>query len=158
MKLTQQEANALIEMIKKEVEKQQLKFPERREKCVFDVIGERKNDEFVVNIERKGINYSSATYQGRIKSNNVILMRLDINPTSKHRNPSDGEIIEGSHLHIYSEEWELKEAVPFDTENKDLYDLCYIFFEKFNIIESPAFIEQKTIQLMENYHEHFRNA
>ena len=72
-------------------------------------------------------------------------MRLDINPTGVHENPSDRKKIYGSHIHIYTEEYELAEAIPFDTEGKDLYDLCYTFFEKFNIIESPQIIYQHSL-------------
>ena len=127
-KLTQEEANMLIEMLKKTVEEHSSQeFPKSSGKLSFDVIGERRTDEFVINIDRKGINAKGCTYQGRIKSNNTILMRLDVNPTSIHENPSTREKIKGSHLHIYSEKYDMQEAIPFDMENKDLYDLCYSF-------------------------------
>jgi len=124
-------------MLKKKIEEQTLSFPQAKGKLSFDVLGERRTDEFVINIDRKGINAHGCTYQGRIKSNNIILLRLDINPTSVHKNPSDGSKIIGSHLHIYDEQMELREAIPFDVENKGLFELCYSFFEKFNIIEPP---------------------
>lgn len=138
MKITTEEAIRLIDMLKQHSLKTKLKFPDKKGKLEFNVYGEKLNqDEFVVNIERKGINLTSATFQGRIKSDNSILLRLDINPTGKHMNPSNGEIIEGSHLHTYTEEYGDKEAVVFNPESDDLYDVCLEFFEKFNIIESP---------------------
>ena len=145
MRLTQAEADMLIDMLKRTVEKHSMEFPSIKGKLSFDVIGERRTDLFVVNIDRKGINAQGCTYQGRIKSNNTILLRLDVNPTAIHPNPSSGEKIYGSHLHIYTEEYEMREAIPFDTENKDLYDLCYSFFKKFNIIEPPELIYQQSL-------------
>jgi hypothetical protein len=142
VKLTQAEAELLIAMLKKTAEKYQLKFPTGRGGIQFDVVGERRNDEFVVNIDRKGINAQGCTYQGRIKSNNVILLRLDVNPSAVHINPSNGEKIVGSHLHVYSEEYEMSEAIPFDVQDNDLLDLCYTFFEKFNIVEAPSITHQ----------------
>ena len=60
-------------------------------------------------------------------------MRLDVNPTGVHTNP-DGEKINGTHLHIYTEDYDERYAIEFDTENKDLFELCFTFFKKFNII------------------------
>jgi hypothetical protein len=145
IKLTQTEATMLIDTLKKFVKNHSLEFPAAKGKLSFDVVGERRTDEFVVNIDRKGINAEGCTYQGRIKANNIILIRLDINPTGVHPNPSNGEKIYGSHLHIYTEEYEMAEAIPFDTEGKDLYDLCYAFFEKFNIIEPPEITYQYSL-------------
>lgn len=144
LKLTQVEANMLIDMLKRTVKNATLQFPPVKGKLIFDVIGERRTDVFTINIDRKGINAQGGTYQGRIKSNNVILLRLDVNPTAVHLNPN-GERIYGTHLHIYSEEYELKEAIPFDVENQDLYEVCYTFFKRFNIIEPPEMIYQYII-------------
>lgn len=137
IKLTQDEAEYLINMMKSKVKEETIDFPSAKGKIVFDVVGEKKQDYFVVNIDRKGKNASGCTYQGRIKSNNVILMRLDVNPTAIHINQSDGKKIVGTHLHIYSEEYELSEAIPFDIGSKDLLDTCLTFFEHFNIINPP---------------------
>jgi len=77
IKLTKTEADSLIAMLKRTVEQQKnLSFPSRKGKLCFDVLGERRTDEFVVNIDRKGINAQGCTYQGRIKSNNIILLRV----------------------------------------------------------------------------------
>ena len=75
---------------------------------------------------------------GRVSRSGEILMRLDVNPSGKHRNP-DGEMIAGTHLHVYTEEHGMTMAVPFDTESKDLFELCFVFFEKFNIVKPPMF-------------------
>lgn len=39
----------------------------------------------------------------------------------------------------------MKFAIPFDPEDKGLYELCYTFFEKFHIIEPPEVFYQETI-------------
>lgn len=142
IKLTQQEATLLIDMAKKVVKQTNLEFPTTKGSIDFDVVGERRTDAFIVNIDRKGINAQGCSYQGRIKSSNMILMRLDVNPTAVHVNPSNGEKILGTHLHVYSETYEMSEAIPFDIGNKDLYKICFIFFERFNIIEPPAITYQ----------------
>jgi len=107
-------------------------------------LGDRRDDVFVVNIERKGINAGGASYQGRTRHSGIILMRLDINPTGVHYNP-DGEKILGTHIHIYTEEHEMAMAIPFDVNNKDLYQLCYTFFDRFNIIDKPKIKQQLTL-------------
>lgn len=136
IKLTQQEADMLIDMLKKTAEKE-IAFPSGKGRVIFDVTGDRREDLFAVSIERKGINVDKVSYQGRMRTKGIPLMRLDVNPTSAHRNP-DGEIIRGTHLHVYLEEYEMDYATLFDVESKDLYQLCYTFFERFNIVEPPT--------------------
>jgi hypothetical protein len=156
MKLTQKEADQLINMLKQTVKNSRLNFPASKGKLSFDVVGERKIDMFVINIDRKGINAQSCTYQGRIKSNNLILLRLDVNPTAIHINPS-GEKITGTHLHIYNEQYELSKAIAFDIEDKDLYDNCYTFFEEFHIIKPPKIEYQSSTIDKGGFNEYTRN-
>ena len=143
--LTQAEADKLIEMLKCTVEKR-IVFPEQKGGVSFTVIGERRDDEFIINIDRKGRIAEKCTYQGRVRQSNQVLLRLDIDPNARHTNPgADGEIVRGNHLHIYSEEYDMKYAIPFDIQNKDLYNLCYTFFERFHVMEPPAVFCQQTI-------------
>jgi len=80
IKLNQKEANNLIEMLKRTVEKE-VSFPTGKGRVEFDVLGDRRDDIFVINISRKGINATRATYQGRLRHNSgVTLMRLNVNP------------------------------------------------------------------------------
>ena len=65
--------------------------------------------------------------------NSIPLLRLDIT-NSSHIN-SDGTKIIGNHLHIYNEETEMLDAIPFDINRPDLYEYCLEFFKKFNIIQ-----------------------
>lgn len=134
--LTQDEANKLINMLKRTVE-ERIVFPNQKGSLSFSVIGERENNKFVVNIDRKGRKAEKCTYQGRVYQSNQILMRLDIDPNGRHTNP-DGEIIRGNHLHIYHELYDMRFATPFDINDTDLYNTCYTFFEKFNIIQPPT--------------------
>lgn len=143
--LTREEAEKLISMLKYTLEKQ-ISFPVEKGGVSFNVTGERREDEFIINIDRKGKNAEKCTYQGRIRQSNQILMRLDIDPNGRHTNPGgNGEIIIGNHLHIYSEDYDMKFAIPFNPGDKDLYELCFTFFEKFNIIEPPTVFYQQTM-------------
>lgn len=143
--LTQQEADKLIEMLKRTVE-QQIAFPSEKGSISFDVVGERREDIFIVNIDRKGKMAEKCTYQGRVRQSNQVLLRLDIDPNGKHTNPEpDGQIIYGNHIHIYTEEHDMKMAIPFDISDRDLYEVCYVFFEKFHIMEPPEVFNQQTL-------------
>jgi len=128
--------------LKRAVEKE-IDLPSGKGRVEFDVSGDRREDVFAVNISRKGINATGASYQGRVRTSGTILMRLDVNPTSVHPNP-DGEKITGTHLHVYAEGYDMAYAVPFDIENKDLYQICFLFFERFNIVEPPTVTQQLT--------------
>jgi hypothetical protein len=139
-KLTQQEANLLIEMLKKAAEQKQIEFPPVGEKLEFEVVSTEPDEKFTVNIYRKRIDPKGATYQGRVSRSGEALMRLDVTQNGRHRNP-DGEMIVGTHLHVYTEEHGMLMAISFDTNKKDLFELCLAFFEKFNIIEPPVFQE-----------------
>ena len=145
IKLKKEEADRLVKMLKRKVKEQILNFPVEKESISFDVFGERRDDRLVVSINRSGIDSQSCTFQGRNKANNIIVLRLDINPTARHINPITGDAIVGSHLHIYSEEFEMREAIPFDVQDKDLFSICLTFFEKFNIVDPPNINHQLTI-------------
>ena len=143
--LTQKEADKLIEMLKRTVE-ERIIFPHQKGRVSFTVVGDRREDEFIINIDRKGKAAEKCTYQGRLRQSNQVLMRLDVDPNGRHTNPGeDGTIIYGNHLHIYNEEYEMKYAIPFDIQNKGLYELCYTFFTKFHIMEPPAVFEQQVL-------------
>ena len=141
--LTQEEANELIEMLKKTVE-QQIAFPSEKGGISFDVIGNRREDIFIINIDRKGKLAEKCTYQGRVRQSNQVLLRLDIDPNGKHTNP-DGQVIHGNHIHIYTEAHDMKAAIPFDILDKDLYEVCYVFFKKFHIMKPPEVFSQQTL-------------
>jgi len=94
-KLTQKEADMLISMLKESVEKH-IEFPNGKGRVEFDAVdSEEKKEKFVINISRKGINSEAVSYQGRHPRTGEILLRLDINPSTFHRNPSSGEKVVG---------------------------------------------------------------
>lgn len=133
IKLTTAEALKLIEELKHRVTKNTLVFPSKGNKLEFEVFGQNDFNKYTINITRSKINKEKCSYQGRTTVNSVPLMRLDITDGS-HVN-SDGTKIVGNHLHIYSEDVELRDAIPFDVTKPDLYEYCLEFFEKFNIIQ-----------------------
>jgi hypothetical protein len=124
IRLTQKEADMLIDMLKKTAVNE-IAFPDSKGRVEFDVFGDRREDIFAVNISRKGINANGASYQGRTRSKGIILMRLDVNPTAIHINP-DGEKITGTHLHVYTEKYGESFAVPLTLKIKTFtnYVLC----------------------------------
>lgn len=67
--LTKAEADKLIEMLKQTVE-EQIIFPQHKGNVSFSVVGERRNDIFIINIDRKGKMAEKCTYQGRVHQSN----------------------------------------------------------------------------------------
>ena len=139
--LSTEEARALIEEMKKYVEQAELEFPTSKNRYLsFEVIGEKRENEFIINIYKRRINPHGCTWQGRIKRDNTVLLRLDVSPTTKHGNPDTDKVISGTHLHIYTEEYGDRCAVPFDIKNMDLYQTTMAFFEQFHVIEPPKIL------------------
>ena len=141
-KMTTEEAKKLIDMLKEKVSQTNINFPTLGNKIEFDVFAKEDGTKFIVNINRGKIDEKKCTYQGRTYINSIPLLRLDVT-NSFHRNP-DGMKIQGTHLHIYNEENDLSEAIPFNIDSDDLYDYCIEFFKKFNIIEDTCNIIYQT--------------
>ena len=133
IKLSTEEAKKLIEELKRRVTQNTLTFPSKGQKLEFEVYGENNSNKFTINITRSNINKEKCNYQGRTTINSTPLMRLDITDGT-HVN-SDGTKIVGNHLHIYNEDTEMKDAIPFDITKSDLFEYCLEFFKKFNIID-----------------------
>lgn len=64
--------------------------------------GLNTQSDYLVDINRKRCIITRITFQNRVETS-IILLRLDVD-TKPHRNP-DGEIIGGTHLHIYRENY-----------------------------------------------------
>lgn len=134
-KLTQSEANKLLEMLKKSLVNE-ISFPDRGKDIEFDVSGERKQDIFTIKIFRGKINSKKCDFGARIKINGILLLELHINP-APHINP-DGEKIIGNHWHIYTEEYGRKQAfIAEEINSDDFIKNTIIFLNKFNVIERP---------------------
>lgn len=80
-------------------------------------------------IDDDDIDYFIKIYRGRIeterfsihlrfKENHHHLVRIDVNPNINHNNP-DGTKITGSHIHIYSNKYERKDAVAIPLTGSD---------------------------------------
>jgi len=132
-KLTTTEAMELIALLKSICSNKDIELPHHGQRITFDVKAIQNNKKFIVNINHSNINPDKYTFQSRITSSNIPLLRLDVSPNGVHQNP-DGSKIYGTHLHIYNEDFELGNAIEFNIDNPDLYNYCLAFFKKFNIL------------------------
>lgn len=143
-KLTQAEATALLEMVKRSLITE-IDFPTRGNHVDFDVIGDTKQDIFAINIYRGKIQPRKYNLSARIKKKGILLLELHINPTTVHQNP-DGEKIKGSHWHIYNEEYGRAVAFPADDIEADKFvENTIDFLIKFNVIERPNIFYQEEL-------------
>jgi hypothetical protein len=108
--LTQAEADALIAMQKRFITPRPISLPPGVDET-HELIGEDKRERFLLDLWRGTMRLSKYKMQtrGRII---VVLVRLDING-APHTNP-DGQILDGTHLHIYREGFDHRWASPID--------------------------------------------
>jgi hypothetical protein len=105
------EAINLIRVEKKIIE-DRMNFPKQNEAVIVNAISTfNPNHKFIIDINRKRAIMSRCTYQKRIYTS-VRLLRLDVD-TKPHRNPDD-EKVEGTHIHIFKEGYDLAWAYPLD--------------------------------------------
>ncbi len=137
IKISQDEANKLLNMLKYTLVSE-INFPSKGSSIEFNVVGDKKQDIFAINIFRGKINRLKYNIGARIIKNGILLMELHINPSNVHINP-DGEKITGSHWHIYSEEYGRLWAYPAeDLDSERFVDNTISFLEKFNVIKQPT--------------------
>lgn len=139
--------------IEKEIIEKKIDFPKQNEYIILNAIAKSNpNERFIIDINRKRAILSRCTFQQRVHTS-IPLVRLDID-TKLHKNP-DGKIIEGNHIHIYKEGYNLAWAYPlnhkilneinpnFDItlfENISFHPITFINFCKFcNISKIPMF-------------------
>lgn len=138
--LTQEEADELLEMLKK-CAVNSFDFPPKRKDGrleSFSIVDESKR--FMIIVNRKNLHADDKiTYIAIYKKGNIRLLHLDLGTTASHTNPPElgGEELEGPHLHIYRENLDDRYAVPFEVSSSDLIDNFYNFLELFHIIEKP---------------------
>lgn len=141
--LTQEEADELLEMLKKCAD-DSFEFPSNRKEQrlrVEAVKVESKN--FIVIVNRKNTQANDKiSYIALYKSNSgcIRLLRLDLGKTIEHTNPKDGKVIKGAHLHFYLENYGDTCAEPFDMESSDFVENFYKFLELFNVLDKPKVI------------------
>ena len=136
IKISQKEADELLDMLKHTLVSE-INFPSKGNSIEFNVMGDKKQDVFAVNIFRGKINRLKYNIGARIIKNGILLLELHINPSNIHTNP-DGEKIIGSHLHIYSEEYGRLWAFPTEDFNSEQFvENTVAFLDRFNVIEKP---------------------
>ena len=135
-KLTQEEADRLIAMLKTTLCKE-IYFPSRNSGTEFDVQGDTKQDIFTIKIFRSKIKHNKYTFGKKKKKDGILLLELHINPGNPHSNP-DGTIIIGSHWHVYREGYDRKFAFPAtNIDDDDFISNTLQFFDKFHLIDKP---------------------
>ena len=145
-KLTTQEAEQLIKMLKKTIEKE-IKKKKKGTNIRFDVQGSTRKHIFSISLYRGKINPNKGNFTALIKINNTVLLSLDTSPAAQHMNP-DGQVIKGPHWHIYTEEYGRSYAYPaINITDSDFVENTLLFLEEFHVIEKPKMTEQVSFDL-----------
>jgi hypothetical protein len=148
--LTQGKVNYLIKLEKKRISDDMLFFPLADKFIEIPVISMDESESFLIDVNRKGtIKMSKCTYQNRYRKTNILL-RLDLNGPP-HSNPKvqkvplsifekyNGALIRCPHLHLYTEGYGTKWAVPAEDEGfrelDDLFNILMEFFDYCNIVK-----------------------
>lgn len=141
--LTQVEADTQIAMCKLFVNPKIINF---NPGCnlSYKLIGEDQREQFKLDLWRGSIRMSKKM-QTRVR-NCIVLVRLEIN-RSPHTNP-DGEMISGTHIHIYKEGYEDRWAYPLNTDDfKDPSNIwqSFIDFCSYCNISNPPPIQEELL-------------
>lgn len=142
--LKQEEIEYLLNLLKSSLV-ENIGFPEKGRSEVFQVKSNSSNDLFNINIYRGNVNRNKYNISAVIEKNSIPILELHMNPGNRHTNP-DGSIIEGNHWHIYSEEYERRQAFPADELSSEKFvENTLAFLDKFNVIEKPTISYQLEI-------------
>lgn len=134
--LKQDEIEYLLAMLKRTLV-DSVKFPTKGKTEQFEVKSTINNESFSIRIYRGNVNRAKYNLSAIIERNSIPLLELHIGAGNRHINP-DGAIIEGSHWHIYSEEYGRTQAFSAEDINSDEFvDNTIAFLEKFNVIDKP---------------------
>lgn len=150
--ITQEMARELISKHKQRIEDNIVKFPLKGERISVQLESADKALFFLLDVNNVSSVSSKLSYQTRIDEH-IILIRVDIN--GSHRNPLkkivpiplfeayNGTTIHGTHVHIYSEKYNDKWAVPIKAligiELDDQIDILQHFYKICTIIRPPIF-------------------
>ncbi len=136
--LTQDEANALIEMEKRRVDDRNWPFPSPGERLSIPLASLDKRENFMLDLTRAQIKLTKATFLNRVRVA-IVLMRLDLDGPP-HRNPN-GEEVPCPHLHIYREgygdKWAVAAPVDRYTQTTDLLRTFETFMQHCNVTDPP---------------------
>ena len=142
LEIAQAEADALIAMEKRCVDKVVWSFPSPGDRLSVPLTSVDKRENFMLDVTRGQIKLTKASYQNRARQA-IILMRLDVNGPP-HRNP-DGAEIPCPHLHIYREgfgdKWAIPPPVDHCTNTLDVFSTLVAFMVHFNVADPPKFQE-----------------
>ena len=138
--LTQEEAQALIDMEKHKSDNKIYRLPHLGEGLCIPLISANRRERFSLDVDRGSYSILAIKYQTRAR-NVVPLIRLEIQ-RRPHTNP-DGEKLSGTHFHLYQEGEGLRWASPVpeniftDIENPHI--TLNQFLGYCNIVQPPRF-------------------
>ena len=142
MSLTQDEADYLMQLEKKFTSNDPLILGAGPLKFVRTLISRDGREQFLLDVHRGSLSLKKYTFQERARAI-IPLVRVDVGETLRHTNP-DGTPIEGSHIHIYREGYDVKFASPLAGFPFRAPDDMMITFEDFarfcNITVIPPII------------------
>lgn len=110
MSLTQDEADYLMRLEKKFTSDAPLILGAGPLKFVRTLISGDGREQFLLDVHRGSLSLKKYTFQERARVI-IPLVRVDVGETLRHTNP-DGMLVEGSHIHIYREGYDVKFASP----------------------------------------------
>jgi hypothetical protein len=150
--ITQIEAKELIEERKQRLIEDSVKFPLKGDKITIPIKACDKDIFFQFDVNNTPASNIRLSYQTR-KDENIILIRIDIN--GSHQNPSkkrvpleifsdyNGSKILGTHVHIYTERFNDRWAIPIgrllEDGTMDEYGILSYFYSLCTIIRPPIF-------------------
>jgi len=141
IEITQDEADAFIQMPKFRVNDDAWHFPGRGRSINIPLLSEDKRNNFMLDLWRGRLELNKITYQNRVHQM-IILVRLDLTGTL-HKNPDD-EVIIGPHIHLYQEGYADKWAYPVSPDSfsnlTDQWQTLKDFMTYCNIVKEPNII------------------
>jgi len=139
MSLTQAEADYLMQLEKLFTSDDPLILGAGSLKITRPLISRDGRGQFLLDVYQGSLSLKKYTFQERARVI-IPLVRVDVGETLHHTNPGD-EVIEGSHIHIYREGYDLKFACPlseFPFHNPDDMIAMFEDFARFcNITMLP---------------------
>ena len=149
--LSQEQADLLIGMRKKRINRDNYQFPMPGENLSIPIISVDETESFLLDLSRGKIRLTKCSYNERYQGN-IVLVRLDADG-SPHTNPDvlevplpyladyNGVTLPCPHLHLYVENYMDKWAIPAPadkfTQADNLYATLEDFFRYCYIDEAP---------------------
>ena len=146
--LTQAEANALIAMEKHRLSDDVISFSYLGQSENIELLSADKSESFLLDLSRGRKSLGKVKLQNRARES-VILVRLDLEG-QKHRNP-DGTYIATPHLHLYSERFGSRLAIPVPQNRffdlSDEWRTVQDFMSYCNITKPPHIKVQRSLSI-----------